>query len=74
MAMAWIDYKKAYDFVPHSWISECMEIFGIAVNVRNFLQRSMGQWKLSLTSNGEDLGDVGGYLGLFLGFALLQIP
>ena len=43
LAMAWIDYKKAYDFVPHSWISECMEMFGIAENVRNFLLRSMGQ-------------------------------
>ena len=33
LSMAWIDYKKAYDFVPHSWIKECMEIFGIAENV-----------------------------------------
>ena len=23
LAMAWIDYKKAYDMVPHSWIIEC---------------------------------------------------
>ena len=22
LAMAWIDYKKAYDMVPHSWILE----------------------------------------------------
>ena len=21
--MAWINYKKAYDIVPHSWIIEC---------------------------------------------------
>ena len=56
--MAWIDYKKAYDFIPHSWISECMEIFGIAENVRSFLKRRTSQWKLSLTSNGEELGDV----------------
>ena len=35
-----------------------MELFGIADNVRNFLQKSMEQWKLSLTSNGEDLGEV----------------
>ena len=67
LAMAWIDYKKAYDFVPHSWISECMEMFGIAVNVREFLQRSMVQWKLSLTSNGEELGDVDVKRGIFQG-------
>ncbi|XP_063592533.1 uncharacterized protein LOC134769724 [Penaeus indicus] len=29
LAMAGIDYKKACDFVPHSWISECMEMFGV---------------------------------------------
>ena len=51
--MAWIDYKKAYDFVPYSGINECMELLGIADNVRNFLERSMEQWKLWLMSNGK---------------------
>ena len=81
LAMAWIDYKKAYDFVPHSWVNECMEIFGIAENVREFLQRSMKQWKLSLTSNGEELGDVDIKRGIFQGdslspllFVLSMIP
>ena len=23
LAMVWIDYKKAYGIVPHSWTSEC---------------------------------------------------
>ena len=59
--MAWIDYKKMYDFVPHSWINECMELFGIADNVRNFFENSMEQWKLSLTSNGDiDARDISG--------------
>ena len=53
LAMAWVDYRKAYDFVPHIWIVECMELFGIAENVRVFLQNSMKQWELTLTSNGE---------------------
>ena len=22
--VAWIEYKKAYDFLPHSWINECI--------------------------------------------------
>ena len=29
LSTAWIDYKKAYDFAPHSWINECIELFGI---------------------------------------------
>ena len=31
--MACIDYKKAYDIVPHGWISECLVMFGVANNV-----------------------------------------
>ena len=41
LAMAWIDYKKACDFVPHSWILECLDMLGIADNVRSFLEKSM---------------------------------
>ena len=63
--MAWIDYRKAYDLVPHSWVNECMEMFGIAVNLRTFLQKSMQQWRLLLTSNGEDLGGVTVKRGMF---------
>ena len=43
LCMAWIDYKKVYDFVPHSLIHECMRLFGIADIVRNFLEKSMEQ-------------------------------
>ena len=35
-----------------------MEIFGIAGNLRTLWQKSMQQWRLSLTTNGEDLGEV----------------
>ena len=42
-SVAWIDYKKAYEFVLHSLISECMNLFEIADNVRNFLEKSMEQ-------------------------------
>ena len=69
-SMAWIDYKKAYDFVPHSLINECMKLFGIVDNVRNFLEKIMEQWKLSLTSNGSDLGEVDVKRGIFQGDSL----
>ena len=26
LAMAWIDYKKAYDMVPQSWIINCLKM------------------------------------------------
>ena len=43
LSTAWIDYKKAYDFALHSWINKCMELYGIANNVRNFLEKSIEQ-------------------------------
>ena len=27
LAITWIDYKRAYDIVPHSWIIECLDLF-----------------------------------------------
>ena len=30
LVMICIDYKKAYDMVPHLWIKECLELFGVA--------------------------------------------
>ena len=36
LAVAWIDYRKAYEMVPHTWIAECLKMFGIADNVRSF--------------------------------------
>ena len=43
--MAWIDYKKAYDMVPHSWILQSVTLVGIADNIKRLLKNSMGNWK-----------------------------
>ena len=29
LAMAWVDYKKAYDMVPHSWVLEVVKMLGL---------------------------------------------
>ena len=41
LAMAWIDYKKAYAMVPHLWIIECVDLFGVAENIKSLLANSM---------------------------------
>ena len=68
--MAWIDYKKAYDMVPHIWISECLETFGIANNVQDFLNNSIKSWKLELNVSGKTLGEVDIRKGIFQGDSL----
>ena len=67
LAMAWIHYRKAYDFVPHSWILECLDLLGIADNVRSFLEKIMKKWKLLLTANGLELCEVDVNRGIFQG-------
>ena len=41
LCLAWIDYKKAYDMVPHSWLLQCMEKFKISDEVIALLEKSM---------------------------------
>ena len=35
LAMAWIDCRKEYDMVPHSWIMECLDLVGAAHAVKS---------------------------------------
>ena len=48
-------------------------MFGMAKNLRTFLQKSMQQWRLSLMANGEDLGGVNVKRGIFQGDSLSQL-
>ena len=70
LGMAWIDYKKAYDMVPHSWLKKCMMMFGVADNMQKLLESSMEKWKTELTSGGQKLGTVRIKRGIFQGDSL----
>ena len=41
LAMAWIDYKKAYDTVPQSWIIHCLKMYKISREDINFIGQTM---------------------------------
>ena len=58
LAMAWVDYKKAYDMVSHSWIIQCLDLFGVAENIKRLLVNSMEKWKVMLCSGNSELGEV----------------
>jgi len=70
LSMCWIDYKKAYDMVPHSWILEMLGMVGVAGNVRMLLKGSMTNWKTVLTANNKVLGEVDINRGIFQGDSL----
>ena len=70
LAMGWIDYKKAYDMVPHSWLLDAMRMIGVADNIVKQLEKSMPSWKTQLTASGELLGEIDINRGIFQGDSL----
>ena len=52
LVMGWIDYRKAYDMVPHSWIEEVMRMTGIADYIKKFTLGNMQEWKTRLKHKG----------------------
>ena len=68
--MAWIDYKKAFDSVPHTWIQKCLQIYGVSTNIQDFLKKIMMKWSTILTANGITLGQINIRRGIFQGDSL----
>ena len=58
LAITWVDYRKAYDMMPHSWIIECPEFLQISDNIKQFFTRTMTKWRTELILSGESLGKV----------------
>ena len=53
LSMAWIDYKKAYDSVPHDWILDALSMYQIHPKLIKFCEISMNQWCTRLCLNNQ---------------------
>ena len=77
LSIAWIDCKKAFDNVPHSWIEKYLEMFKISSVLRNFLSHSMRVWKTTLVLNTVEntlnAGDININSGIYQGDSLSPI-
>ena len=69
LAMAWIDYKKTFDMVPHSWIIECLKMYKILHEVKIFIEKTMKTWRVELTTGGKRLAETKIQRGIFQGDA-----
>ena len=56
LAMAWIDYKKAYDLVPQSWIINCLKIYKISLETINFIEKNHEKLESWINSRRKKLG------------------
>ena len=73
LAMTWIDYKKAYDMVPHNWIISCLKMYKISHEVIIFIDKTMKTWRLELTAGGRSLAETKIQRGIFQEDALSPV-
>ena len=48
LSMSWIDYRKAYDSVPHSWILKALQMYRCNEKLIKFMETSMNNWKTTM--------------------------
>ena len=60
LSTMWIDYCKAYDSVPHSWILESLRLHKVSPDLVLFFQKCMSLWntQVFMVSKTESI-DVG---------------
>ncbi|CAK1596271.1 unnamed protein product [Parnassius mnemosyne] len=77
LSAAWIDYKKAFDSVPHTWLKRVLELYKVDCTVRDFLGQCMGQWSTILCHLGERMTAAENHIrirrGIFQGDCLSPI-
>jgi len=44
VSIAWIDYQKAFDSVPHSWVEKSIALVGVNSKSVRFCKLSMEKW------------------------------
>ena len=44
LSIAWIDYQKAFESVPHSWVEKSIELVGVNSKIVRFCKLSMEKW------------------------------
>ena len=57
LVFAWIEYKKAYDMVPQSWIINCLQMYKISYETINFIEKTMKNWRVELIAGRKSFAE-----------------
>ena len=56
--------------MPQSWIKECLDLLGVAENIKTSLVNSFEKWRVMLCAGNSELGEVDIKRGIFQGDSL----
>lgn len=70
LSLAWIDYKKAFDSVPHSWILQVLDIYRVSPVLRQFVAASMKEWRTTMRIKSITTRELAIKRGIFQGDSL----
>jgi len=74
MGMAWIDYQKSFNRVPHSWIHKSLDLIGINNKVLTLTKNNMSYWRTHMRLHTEnkliETDDIKIKCGIFQGYSL----
>ena len=48
LSVGWVDYRKAYNMVPHRWVNTVLKAIRAPRQVRNTVEKLIPQWKMDL--------------------------
>ena len=51
--MVWIDYKKAFDSLPHSWVIEVLKVYNVCPTITEFIKNSIKKWRTKMCLHHE---------------------
>lgn len=54
ISVAWIDYAKAFDSVPHSYIKWLLKVVQVPYPLRTFIKTLMGMWRVKYEVRGPE--------------------
>ncbi|KAL1447680.1 hypothetical protein WDU94_000543, partial [Cyamophila willieti] len=57
LSTGYIDYKKAYDLVPHTWIIYTLKLYKINPIIIRFLENAMKKWNINLVLSNNRSSD-----------------
>lgn len=55
ISVAWIDYRKAFDSIPHSWLMEVLKLYKIDNSVISLIEKAMSTWRTTATIKQENI-------------------